>query len=124
MSEEIGTIVSSVNGPSPSSIDFVVSKGKIHRGQFIEIDFIEGKLIALVVNLVKSNRYFERSEAVKEFESQGRKLFESFPTSEWEYLVAETRPLGVYSKEGILKESPSLSAKRSFNLIFDVPDRI
>ncbi len=103
MSVEVGTIVSSPSGPSPSSIDFVVSSGKIHRGQFVEVDYSEGKLIALVVNLVKSNRYFERSEAVKEFESQGRKLFESFPTSEWEYLVAETRPLGVYSKQGVLR---------------------
>jgi uncharacterized protein len=103
LAEEIGTIVSNNESPSPSSLDFVVSKGKIHRGQFVEIDYSEGKMIALVVNLMKSNRYFERSEAVKEFESQGRKLFDSFPTEEWEYLVAKTRPLGVYSKEGLLK---------------------
>lgn len=100
--EEIGTVVSSPLGPSPSALDFVVSKGKVHRGQFVEINYAEGILVALVVNLVKSNRYFERSEAVKEFESQGRKLFDSFPAEEWEYLVAQTRPLGVYSN-GMLK---------------------
>ncbi|HZX19945.1 MAG TPA: ATP-binding protein, partial [archaeon] len=47
---------------------------------------------------VKSNRYFERVESVKEFEATGSKLFEQFPTQEWEFLVAKTRPLGVFSE--------------------------
>ena len=34
--EEIGTVISSMNGPSPSSVDFVVTKGVVHRGQFVE----------------------------------------------------------------------------------------
>ena len=95
-SEEIGTVISGMNGPSPSSVDFVVTKGVVHRGQFVELDYSEGKLVALVVDVFKTNRYFERAEAVKEFESSGRKLLESFPTAEWEYLVAQTRPLGIY----------------------------
>ncbi|MFH1588811.1 MAG: ATP-binding protein [Candidatus Diapherotrites archaeon] len=98
MSEEIGTVISTTEGPSPSQLSFVVNKGIIHRGQFVEIGYSEGKMIALVTDLVKSNRYFERSESVKEFEAQGKKLFESFPTSEWEYLEAKCRPLGVYQK--------------------------
>ncbi|MDO8627275.1 MAG: ATP-binding protein, partial [Candidatus Diapherotrites archaeon] len=51
---------------------------------------------------MKTNRYFERAESVKEFELKGSALFEQFPTSEWEYLVAETKPLGVL-KDGLLK---------------------
>ena len=94
--EEIGTVISGMNSPSPSSVDFVVTKGVVHRGQFVELDYSEGKLVALVVDVFKTNRYFERAEAVKEFESSGRKLLESFPTGEWEYLVAQTRPLGIY----------------------------
>lgn len=102
MSEEIGTVVSTLDGPSPSCLDFVVNSGVIHRGQFVEIDYSEGTLIALVNDVVKTNRYFERAESVKEFESNGRKLLEQFPTTEWEYLLAKTRPLGVYSN-GLIK---------------------
>ncbi len=97
MSDEIGTVVSTIDGPSPSCLDFVVNSGTVHRGQFVEMDYSEGTLIALVNDVVKTNRYFERAESVKEFESNGRKLLEQFPTEEWEYLLAKTRPLGVYS---------------------------
>lgn len=79
----------------------------------MELDYAEGTMVCLVTNVLKSNRYFERFESVKEFESSGKKLFEQFPTHEWEYLVAMTRPMGVYSK-GIIKRStfpPSPGAK-------------
>lgn len=97
--EEIGTVVSSLNGPSPIELDFVVSQGSVHRGQFVELDYSEGTMVCMVLNVIKTNRYFERAEAVKEFEANGRKLFEQFPASEWEYLLAKTKPLGVY-KDG------------------------
>ena len=96
MEEEIGTVVSTLQSPSPAAVDFVVSKGAIHRGQLVEMDYSEGTLIALVTNVVKTNRYFERAESVKEFEAKGSALFEQFPTVEWEYLVANTKPLGVF----------------------------
>lgn len=102
--KEIGTVVSTPDGPSPSCLDFVVNEGIAHRGQFVELDYSEGTMIALITDLYKTNRYFERAESVKEFEANGKKLFESFPTSEWEYLVAQTRPLGVYSG-GAIKRS-------------------
>jgi len=95
---EIGTVVSSMEGPSPSSLDFVVYSGSIHRGQFVELDYSEGTMVCLVGDVLKTNRYFERFESVKEFESSGKKLFEQFPAHEWEYLVAKTRPLGVYNE--------------------------
>lgn len=100
--DEIGTVVSSLNGPSPVELDFVVTQGAVHRGQFVEMDYSEGTLVCMVSNVMKTNRYFERAEAVKEFEASGRKLFEQFPASEWEYLLAKTRPLGVY-QNGKLK---------------------
>ena len=87
-----------MEGPSPSNLDFVVTSGIIHRGQFVEMDYSEGTMIAMVNDVVKTNRYFERAESVKEFESNGAKLFEQFPTAEWEYLVAKTRPLGVFTQ--------------------------
>ncbi len=100
--EEIGTIVSSMNGPSPIELDFVVNSGNVHRGQFVEMDYSEGTMVCMVSNVIKTNRYFERAEAVKEFEASGRKLFEQFPASEWEYLLAKTHPLGIY-QNGKLK---------------------
>ncbi|MFH1391330.1 MAG: DUF87 domain-containing protein [Candidatus Diapherotrites archaeon] len=111
--EEIGTVISTPDGPSPSALDFVVYSGTLHRGMFVELDYAEGTLVALVTDVVKTNRYFERVESVKEFESSGTKLFEQFPTHEWEFLLAKTRPLGVYNK-GMIKRSsfpPSPGAK-------------
>ncbi|MDD5148245.1 MAG: ATP-binding protein [Candidatus ainarchaeum sp.] len=100
MEKEIGTVISGLESPSPSMLDFVVNQGVVHRGQFVEMDYSEGTMVCLVTDVFKTNRYFERAESVKEFESSGAKLFEQFPTAEWEYLVAKTRPLGVF-KEGM-----------------------
>ncbi len=102
--KEIGTVVSSFEGPSPVELNFVVNSGVVHRGQFIELDYNEGTLIALIVNVIKTNRYFERAESVKEFESKGHNLFEQFPVGEWEYLIAKTKPLGVF-KEGVIRRA-------------------
>ncbi len=102
--DEIGTVVSSLNGPSPMDVDFVVTHGTVHRGQFVEIPYSEGTLVALVTNVLKTNRYFERPDSVKELESSGKRLFEQFPSSEWEYLIAQTRVLGVFDA-GIVKRS-------------------
>ena len=102
--DEIGTVISGPDGPSPSSLDVVIYTGKVHRGQFVELDYVEGTLVCLVTDVFKTNRYFERVESVKEFESSGRKIFEQFPANEWEYLVAKTRPLGVYSS-GLIRRS-------------------
>ena len=94
--EPIGTIVSTLESPTPSKIDFVVMNGKVHRGQFIEIPFSEGLLMGMITNVRKTNKYFERADAVKEYESQGAKLFEQFPVNDWEYVLAEVNPLGIF----------------------------
>ncbi|MCX6798620.1 MAG: DUF87 domain-containing protein [Candidatus Diapherotrites archaeon] len=101
--KEIGTVISTSESPSPSSVDFVVNKGVVHRGQFVEIPCGEGTMICLVNDVVKTNRYFERADSVKEFESSGSALSEQFPTTEWEYLVAKTRPLGIFANDGSTK---------------------
>ena len=103
--KEIGTVISSPEGPSPSALDFVVHAGVLHRGQFVELDYPQGTMVCLVTEVMKSNKYFERFESVKEFESSGTKLFEQFPASEWEYLIAKSRPLGVY--ENGMQKRPS-----------------
>ncbi len=114
MEKEIGTVISTMDAPSPSKLSFVVDSSEpVHRGQFVEMDYSEGTLIALVNNVIKTNRYFERADSVKEFESNGLSMHEQFPTTEWEFLVAETRPLGVFT-ETLTKRStfpPSPGAK-------------
>jgi DNA helicase HerA-like ATPase len=98
---ELGTIVSTPESPSPSRVDFVVLKGKVHQGQFVEIPFSEGTLIGMITNVLKTNKYFERADAVKEFEAQGTKLFEQFPVNDWEYMLAQVNPLGVFTQTNI-----------------------
>ncbi|MBU1120991.1 ATP-binding protein, partial [Candidatus Micrarchaeota archaeon] len=102
--KEIGTVISTFDSPTPSMVRFVVNEGIVHRGQFVEMNYSEGILIALVTNVIKTNKYFERADSVKEFESNGQALIEQFPTTEWEFLVAETRPLGVFT-EALTKRS-------------------
>ncbi len=98
---DLGTVISRFESPSPSAVDFVVTSGIVHRGQYVELEYSEGTMIALVTDVIKTNRYFERAESVKEFESSGTELFDQFPTHEWEYLVAKTRPLGVFNEHSI-----------------------
>lgn len=102
---EIGTVIATEDGPSPRSFSFVVGEnGKVmpvRLGEFVEVETEEGKVMAMVTNLVKTNRYFMRAEAVREYERGGRALGEIFPVDRWEYLVAEAVALGVMSAEGL-----------------------
>ena len=98
MKEEIGVVVSG-EGPSPSVVEFVVLGDKsVHQGQFVEIPYSEGTLLALVTDLKKTNRYFEHVEAVKEY-SVRVSMNQTFPVNEWEFTVAITKPLVIW-KEG------------------------
>jgi len=106
---DLGTVISTLDGPSPGNVDFVVNLPEmvLHRGQFVEMSYSEGTLIAMIVDLIKTNRYFERADSVKEFEASGKKMLEVFPTGEWEYLIAKTKPLGVFSPDGRVKRATS-----------------
>lgn len=121
MIEELGTVVSTFDSPSPSKVDFVVTKGIVHRGQFVELSVLDGKFIALVTNVLKTNKYFERADSVKEFESNGQALFEQFPVGEWEFLLAETKPLGVFTSTGSKRPSfPPSPGTKVFNASSDL----
>ncbi|MFH0970205.1 MAG: ATP-binding protein [Candidatus Diapherotrites archaeon] len=113
---EIGTVVSTSESPSPSKVDFVVMNGKVHRGQFVEIPYTEGLLVGMIENVIKTNKYFERADAVKEFETQGAKLFEQFPVNDWEYVLAQVNPLGVFHNEKIKRTTfPPSPGTKVFN---------
>ena len=95
--EKLGTVVSSLEGPSPTNIDFVAEgEGKVHKGMFVELEYSEGTIISLVTDVIKTNRYFERPDSVKEI---GEDLEKHFPTADWEFLLGKARPLGVF-KDG------------------------
>jgi len=94
MQEQLGTIVSSIDGPSPSTISFVVNEGKAHKGMFVELNYSEGVMVCLVEDVIKTNRYFERPDSVKAI---GDEMDKNFPISDWEFLLAKAKPLGVFS---------------------------
>lgn len=108
MPESIGTIISTPEGPSTSRFSFVIDEDSgdipVRQNQFVMLDSEEGKVIARVSDIYKTNRYFDRAESVREYERSGKKLTEIFPTDRWEYLVGEARPLGVYS-DGVLQRA-------------------
>ncbi|MBN1159982.1 MAG: ATP-binding protein [Candidatus Diapherotrites archaeon] len=116
---ELGTVISTLNGPSTTSFSFVVNGNEIHKGQFVEASIDEGKLIGMIVDLFKTNRYFERADSVKSYESTGKNINDFFPTSEWEYLVAEVRPMGVYKSNLLSKSTYPVSPGNKINLASD-----
>ena len=97
---EIGTVISTIEGPSPNTFAFVVNEKSdstpVRQNQFVELKTTDGKMVAMVQNLIKTNRYFERAESVREYERSGTPMSSTFPVERWEYLVAEAQPLGVY----------------------------
>ncbi|MEM2907625.1 MAG: ATP-binding protein [Candidatus Hadarchaeales archaeon] len=108
MAAELGSVICTGEGPSSSEFSFVVTAdGRIpvRRGQFIELETEEGKVIAFVARVIKTNRYFMRPESVKEYERGGRSLSSIFPADRWEYLIADARALGVWTEQGLERVS-------------------
>jgi DNA helicase HerA-like ATPase len=102
---EIGTVVATQDGPSPNKFSFVVTENgrriPVRQGQFVEVETEEGRVVAFVTNLIKTNRYFMRAESVKEYERGGRPLTAIFPADRWEYLIAGAQALGVQGEGGL-----------------------
>jgi len=97
---QLGTVVSSIEGPSTRRFSFVIGKETIvKRGQFVQVKTEEGLLIGRVGDVYKTNRYFQRPESVKEYQSSGKSMDDIFPVSDWEYLVADVNAVGVYNEK-------------------------
>jgi len=99
----LGTVISSDRSPNSSCFSFVID-GTARKGQHVFVETDEGKMIGRIGDIIKTNRYFERAESVKEFERSGKPLSQIFPAERWEYLVADVQSLGVYSN-GTLRKS-------------------
>ncbi|HIQ49962.1 MAG TPA: ATP-binding protein [Nanoarchaeota archaeon] len=102
----VGTVISTTNTPSTEKFHFVLAEDVIvKKGQFVVVSTEEGKVVARVSDIIKTNPYFERADSVKEFERSGKSLSELFPSERWEYLIGEAVPLGVYNENGELSRS-------------------
>jgi hypothetical protein len=70
--QEIGTVISTLEGPSTRKFSFVINKDSVvRRGQFVQLRNHDGNLIGRVSDVFKANKYFMRPESVKEYESSG-----------------------------------------------------
>ncbi|MFX1518435.1 MAG: ATP-binding protein [Promethearchaeota archaeon] len=110
MKKPIGTIIAARDSPTPSEFKLVITEIEnsvpLRKGQFIAVESadVEGILIATVTNIMKTNRYFESAEAVKEYERSGPLgLTSIFPADRWEYILAEGKPMGRISLSGRLE---------------------
>ena len=111
--KECGTVISGFDSPSTRKFQFVVGPcGAVRRGQFVQIETQDGRLIARVAEIFKTNKYFTRPDSVREYQSSGRPMDEIFPVSEWECLVAEASALGVMDgqkpRESSMPPSPGM----------------
>lgn len=100
--KELGTVVSTMDGPTTNVFSFVLNSDSVRKGQFVKVETEDGILIGSVSDITRANRYFERAESVAEYERNGSRVMDSFPTTDWEYTIANCRALGLYNREGLL----------------------
>ncbi|RLG19735.1 hypothetical protein DRN67_01950, partial [Candidatus Micrarchaeota archaeon] len=102
--KELGTVVSTIDGPSTERFSFVLNSKQVRRGQFVACEGEQGMLIGHVIDITRANRYFERAESVAEYEKTAP-LSANFPVTDWEYTVANARALGVFKNRHILRST-------------------
>src|SRR3989338_8796241 len=97
MSKQLGTIVSHLDSPTTTKFSFLV-KEAAPKGSYVQVNEGERKLVGIVTELQKFNKYFERIEAIADYEKTSS-FSNQFPVKEWEYLTANCVILGEV-KEG------------------------
>ncbi|VVC02507.1 DNA double-strand break repair helicase HerA [Candidatus Burarchaeum australiense] len=101
---EIGTVISTFEGPSTEKFSFVLSTSSVRRGQFVCCENEQGMLIGHIVDITRANRYFERAESVAEYEKTAP-ISANFPVTDWEYTVANARALGIFKDNHVLRST-------------------
>lgn len=98
----LGTVVSTDKGPNVMEFSFVLEGGPkevvARRGEFVSVVTDNGTVIARVQDLLRTNRYYQHAEAVREYQSRGEPLRAIFPTDRWQYTVAKARVLGLWAE--------------------------
>ena len=118
---KIGVVISTEQGPSPLHVDFVVTEGVVHQGQYVEVDSPQGRMLALVEDVVKTNRYFGQPELVREYELRST-MSQNFPVGEWEFLVGIARPMVVWS--GKRAERPTVPPSPGASVYVPSPENL
>ena len=96
---ELGTVISTMEGPTTIAFSFVIGASKVRKGQFVKVKTDAGFVLGSVSEITRANRYFERAESVAEYERTSP-MTESFPVTDWEYVVANVRVHGVFEHDG------------------------
>ncbi len=103
----LGTVICTDQGPSVMEFSFVTegtgNDVTTRRGEFVSVVTDEGIIIARVQDLIRSNRYYEHAEAVREYQSKGEPLRSIFPTDRWQYTVAKSRVLGLWKNDKTIR---------------------
>jgi DNA helicase HerA-like ATPase len=97
---EFGKVISTLEGPSPTFFAFAIAKGKkVSKDQFVRVRTEEGTMVAMVDNIIKSNRYYANPETVVETDN----LEQLFQVDEWEFLKGEASPLGILADGRVVR---------------------
>ncbi|MHA2223505.1 MAG: ATP-binding protein, partial [Candidatus Thorarchaeota archaeon] len=109
----LGTVVCTNDGPNVMEFAFVLEGGSnettVRRGEFVTVATDFGIVVAMVQDLVRTNRYFQHAEAVREYQSRGEPLRSIFPTDRWQYTIAETRVVGFWINERTVRPYTTVS---------------
>ena len=101
---ELGTVISTMEGPTTIEFSFVISNNSVRKGQFVKVKGESGFILGSISEITRANRYFERAESVAEYE-RSSPMSESFPTADWEYVVANVRVHGVFEGDSIVRST-------------------
>lgn len=104
---ELGTVISTMESPTTREFAFVFGDGiKARKGEFVQLNADEGIMIALITEISRANRYFERAESISEYQKASKELgtsfTDSFPAGEWEYTLAQCAVMGCL-ESGIIR---------------------
>lgn len=102
MTQKVGNIISTDDTPTSEEFSFVL-ENPVKKEQFVEVDTEEGRAVARVSKIRKSNVFYTNPESVSESVKNGNHLKNHFPTEEREQLVGEGRILGVYAENDLIK---------------------
>ncbi|MFH1199856.1 MAG: ATP-binding protein, partial [Candidatus Micrarchaeota archaeon] len=103
---ELGTVVTTEDSPATGYFSFVISSPHARKGRHVQLNSDDGLLLAVIQEITRGNRYFERAESISEYDRnpQAGSFLENFPAKEWDYAVAKCRVLGAF-EAGQLKRS-------------------
>lgn len=103
----IGKIIATEETPSPTEVEFVTHEEKADKNQYVEFNTAQGRVIGIIKDMVKANKYFDQPESISQLAKIGEDIADKFPAKEWEYTVGKVKALGVYNGENELIKRPT-----------------